>query len=189
MVGRLVEQEDRRTSQQQLGQLDAHAPAARKLAGGAREVRTTESQTQQRALDVGFAGVAAEDAIAVVGVVEPVQQLLVLGRAVVGALGYGGRQALYFRLDAQHFVEGLGRLVDQRGGVGNAHLLRKVAYRALAVEGHCPRSGLLLADDSAQQGGLARAVLAHKTYSVLGVYQQRYVVEQRPAAVTYREVV
>ncbi len=86
-------------------------------------------------------------------------------------------------------MKSLGGLLDQRGGVGDLHLLGQVAYRALAVHGHRARSGLLFARDDAQQGGFARAVLAYQTYAILGIYEKRYVVEEGPPSVTYREIV
>ena len=125
----------------------------------------------------------------VLRVVEAMQERFVFGRFVIGALGYLRGQRFYLGFEAQHLVEGLFCLGLQRGGVGHAHLLRQVAYGAFAVHGHGARGGLLLARYDAQQGGLARTVLAHQTYAVLGVYEKRYVVEEGPPSVTYREVV
>ena len=189
VVGGLVEQEDRRPPEQQLRQLDTHAPAARKLARGAVEVLAAESQTQQGFLDVGVARLAAQDVKMVVGVVQAVQQLLVLGRLVVGPFGDFGRQPLDLRLQPQHLLEGFGRLLGQRGRVGHLHLLGQVAHRALAVFGHGARRGLLQPHDQLQQGRLARAVLAHQTDAVLGVDQKRNIVEEGPAPVAYRKIV
>ena len=189
VVRGLVEQEDRRPAQQQLRQLDTHAPAPRELARGAAEIRTLESQAEQRLLDVGVARFAAEDVIMVLGVVEPVQQLLVGGAFVVGALGDLACQRVDLRLEPQHLFEGFGRLLDERRGVGHAHRLRQVTDRAVAVERHGSRGGLLLARDDTQQRRLARAVLPHQADAVLGVYQKRNIVEEGPAPVAHREIV
>ena len=189
MVRGLVEQEDRGSPQQQLRQLDTHAPAAGELARRTTEVLALEAQAEQRLLDVGIARLAAEDVVAVLRVVQTVQQLLVVGAFVVGALGDLARQALNLGLEAQHLVEGLGRLLDERRGVGHAHRLGQVADRTLAVDRHGTRRGLLLAGDDAQQGRLARAVLAHQTDPVLGIDQKRDIVEEGPAPVAYRKVV
>ena len=186
VVGGLVEQEDRRTTQQQLRQLDAHAPAARELARGAVEILAPEAQTQQGLLDVGVARLAAQDMELVVGVVQTVQQLFVLGRLVVGPLGDLGRQPLDLRLQPQHLLEGLGRLLGEGGRVGHLHLLGQITHRALAVFGHGARGGLLQPPDQPQQGALARAVLAHPTAALLGVDQKRHLPEEGPAPVTYR---
>ena len=122
-------------------------------------------------------------------VVEAVYERGVFVRLVIGALGDLRGQRLYLGFEAQNLVESLFGLGLQSGGVGHAHLLGQVTYRALAVHGHRARSGLLFARDDAQQGGFARAVLAYKAYAVFGVYEKRYVVEEGPPSVTYREIV
>ena len=127
--------------------------------------------------------------VVVLRVVEPVQQSLVIGALVVGALGDLAREPFDLGFQTQHFIERLGRLVGQRGGVGHAHGLRQVADRTLAVDRDGTRRGLLLARDDAQERGLARAVLAHQTDAVLGIDQKRNIVEKGPAAVADREVV
>ncbi len=189
VVGRLVEQKNRGTAQQQLGKLDAHAPAARKLARRTAEVLALETQPQERLLDVGVARLAAKNMVVVLRVVEPMEQLLVVGALVVGAFGDFARQPLDFGLYAQHLLERLGRLVGQGRGIGHAHGLRQVTDGTLAVDRHGARRRLLFARDDAQQRSLARAVLAHEPDAHLGVYQKRDIVEKGPAAVADRQVV
>ena len=189
VVRRLVEQENRGASQQQLGQLDAHAPAARELARRPAEILAAESQAEQRLLDVGVARLAAEDVEAVLRIVEPVEQLLVGGTLVVGAFGDFTRERGNLGLEAQHLVEGLGRLLDQRRGVGHAHRLGQIANRAFAVDGHGTRRRLLFPGDDAQQRGFARAVLAHQADTVLGIDEERDIVEEGPAPVAYGKIV
>ena len=84
MIGRLIEQENRRALQQQLRQLDTHTPTARELTCRALEIGTLEAQAEQRALDIGLAGIATKDMVAVVSHVELMNQLLVLRTLVVG---------------------------------------------------------------------------------------------------------
>ncbi len=127
--------------------------------------------------------------VLVLCVVEAVEQLLVGGGFVVGALGDFGRQTTDFGLQQQHLVKSLGGLLDQRGGVGDLHLLGQVADRAFAVHGHGARRGLLFAHDQAQERGFARAVLAHQTDAVARVDEKRYVVEKGPAPVAHGEIV
>ena len=189
VVGRLVQQENRGPAQQQFRQLDAHAPAARKFARGTLEVATLESQTEQRLLDVRFAGIAAQDVIMVGRFVQPVEQRFVVGRFVVGALGDFAGEAGDFGFELQHFVEGFGRLFDECRSVRYAHLLREVADRAFAVVGDRTRGGLLFAHDQTQQSRFTGAVLTDQADAVLGVDEQGYVVEKRPAAIADGEVV
>ena len=189
MVRRLVEQEDRGTAQQQLRQLDAHAPAARELARGAAEVLAAETQPEERLLDVGVARLAAEDVVAILRLRQPVQELPVGGALVIGALGDFVRDAPDLGFEPQHFVECLGRLLGQRRGVGHLHLLGQIADRTLAVDRNGSRRGLLLTHDQTQKRRLAGPVPAHQTDAVLGVDQKRDIVEEGPAPVAYRKVV
>ena len=189
VVRRFVQQEDRGPPEQQLRQLDTHAPAARELARGAPEIRPFEPEAQQRLLDVRVAGLAAEDMIVVLRVVQTVQELFVFGAFVVGALGDLARQGLDLGLEPQHLLEGLGGLLRERRGVRHAHRLRQVSDRAVAVERHGARRGLLFARDDAQERGFARSVLAHQSDAVLRVDQQRNIVEKGPAPITDGKVV
>ena len=189
MVRRFVQQEDRGPPEQQFRQLDTHAPAARELARGAPEIRPFEPEAQQRLLDVRVAGLAAEDMIVVLRVVQTVQELFVFGAFVVGALGDLARQGLDLGLEPQHLLEGLGGLLRERRGVRHAHRLRQVSDRAVAVERHGARRGLLFARDDAQERGFARSVLAHQSDAVLRVDQERNIVEKGPAPITDGKVV
>ena len=189
MVRGLVQKEDRRTPQQQLRQFDTHAPAARELARGTPEIRTFEPEAQQGLFDVSVAGLAAEDVVVVLRVVQAVQELFVFGAFVVGALGDLARQTGDLGLQPQHLFEGFGGLLHERRGVGHAHRLRQVTDRAVAVERHGTRRGLLFSRDDAQQRGLARAVLAHQTDAVLGIDQERNIIEEGPAPIADGEVI
>ena len=54
VVGRFVEQEHVRTTEQEFRQLDTHAPSATELGGRAVEVRTAESQAHERTFYLGL---------------------------------------------------------------------------------------------------------------------------------------
>ena len=189
MVRRLVEQEDRGTAQQQFRQLDTHAPAAREFARRASEIPAFEPEPQQRLFDIRFAGLAAEDMVVILRIVQAVQQLRITVAFVVGTLRDLARQVLDLGLEAQHLLERLGGLLDERRRIGHTHGLRQVADRTVAVQGHAARGRLLLARNDAQQRGFARPVPADEADAVFGVYQERYVVEERPAPVTYSKIV
>ena len=125
----------------------------------------------------------------VLRVVQPVQKQFVGGALVVGALGDLARQGLDLGFEPQHLFESFGGLLHECRGVGHAHRLRQVADRAVAVERHGARGGLLLARDDAQQRGFAGAVAAHEADAVLGIDQERNIVEEGPAPVTDGEIV
>ena len=125
----------------------------------------------------------------VLRIIQPVQELLVFGTFIIGALGDLTRQGRNLGLQPEHFLEGLGGLLRERRGIRNAHRLRQVTNRAVAVGRHGSRRGLLLAHDDAQQRGFARAVLTHQTDAVLRIDQQRNIVEEGPAPITYGKVI
>ena len=162
---------------------------SRKFARGTLEVAALESQAEQRLLDVRFAGIAAQDVIMVGRFVQPVEQRFVVGRFVVGALGDFAGETGDFGFELQHFVEGFGRLFDECRSVRYAHLLGEVADRAFAVVGDRTRGGLLVTHDQAQQSRFACTVLTDQADAVLGVDEQGYVIEKRPAAIADGEVV
>ena len=117
------------------------------------------------------------------------QQRFVPGALVVGALGNLRGQLLDLPLESDQFGEGRFRFGIQRRRVGHFHLLRQVAYRALAVARHGARGGRLLADQHLQHRRLAGSVLADESDAVLGVDQKRNVPEQVPASEADRQVV
>ena len=116
-------------------------------------------------------------------------QLLIFGRFVVVALGQRGCNLFDLILDGNHLGKGFGRFVDKRSGVGNLHLLRKIADRTVAISSYGTRGGLLFARDDAQQGGLTCAVLANQTDSILRIDQKRNLVKERPTAETDGEII
>ena len=122
-------------------------------------------------------------------VVQAVQELFVFGAFVIGALGDLARQGLDLGLQPQYLFEGFGGLLHECRGVGHAHRLRQVTDRAVAVERHGARRGLLFSRDDAQERGLARSVLAHETDTVLGVDQERNIIEEGPAPIADSEVI
>ena len=77
VVGRLVQQEDVRTFQQDLSQFDTHTPTTTELARLAGEVGADESETQERLLHLALEVVHAHHVQALVGVREALYQLLV----------------------------------------------------------------------------------------------------------------
>ena len=189
VVCRLVEQKDRRPAQQYLRKLYSHSPAARELARRPVEILAFEPESQQGLFDVGIAGLASQDVVTVVAVVEPVHQTFVFIAVVVGAFGQLCGYVFDLGLETQYLVEGLCCLVEQGGCVGHLHLLRQVSDRTVAGHRYGSRRRLLLACYDAQERGLAGTVFPHQTDAVLGVDHEGYVVKKRPAAKTDGEVV
>ena len=179
MVRRLVEQQHVGTAQQNLRQLDAHAPTAGELAGGAVEVGAEEAQSQQRALHLGLIAFAAEHQVALVLLREPLHESHVVVALVVGALGEFAFHALHALLQPRCVAERLAGLFLHGGIVGQPHHLRQIAYRGVVRNIDRAARGLLLATQNLQQRRLARAVLAHEGDAVAIVDDETCLAEQR----------
>ena len=189
VVCRLVQQKDRRTAQEQLGQLDTHAPTARKLGRRTLKIATLETKAQQGLLDISLARVATQNRKAILRLIEAVQQVGIGLALIVRALGNLGRQTCDLLLQRIDLLKGLGRLLDERRCVVHTHRLRQVAERTLRTNGHGTRRGLLFTHDQAQQGRLTRAVASHQTDAVFGIDQERDVIKKGPTAIRDGEVI
>ena len=127
--------------------------------------------------------------VTVRGIVQPVEQFLVIGTFIIGAHGNLIGEFGYLPFQRDDLGKGSRRLLHETRGIGHLHLLRQVAHRAFAVFGDRARRRLLLADDEFEQRGFARAVFAHQTDAVFGIHEQRYVLKQIPAAETDGQVI
>ena len=87
MVGRLIEQQHVRASQQQFGQLDTHAPAAAELAGGTVKVAALKTQSGQCLLDFGLDVLALHQGAQLGLLGNTFDEFLVVLAVIVGALG------------------------------------------------------------------------------------------------------
>ena len=87
VVGRLLKQQHVGPPQQQFGQLDAHAPAAAELAGGAVKVATLKTQSGQCLLDFGLDVFALHQGAQLGLLGNTFDEFLVVLAVIVGALG------------------------------------------------------------------------------------------------------
>ena len=105
MVGRLVEQEQPGPAEQQLGQRDAHLPAARERLGRLGEVVLAEAEAAQHGGDaqVDAVAVVAAEALLQLGVADQHRFVLALGHAVVAEPGL---ERVHLGLLAEQLGEG-----------------------------------------------------------------------------------
>ena len=176
-------------AQQQLRQLDAHAPAAGELRRGAVEVGAQEAEAQKRLLHLCLAVVAARHGDGLRHRRHAVDQFVIGVRLVVGALGQLGGHGVEGGLHAVDMGERLAHLLLDREGILQHHLLRQIAHAHILRHRHGARRGLLQAGYNLEHGALARAVLAHKGNLVAGVYHIAYVVEKRYGGKLHRQVI
>jgi len=160
VVGRFVEQQQVGALQQQLGQGDAHLPAAGEGLAGLLPVGLRKAETAQHFADLRLHGVAA-------ALGEELLGLGVAGQQLAVPLAETRFEPLEFLFEGQQSGQRRAHLGEQRPAVVLEPLLRQVAEAG-------PLGGLHLAavDSGAagqhlEQGGLAGAVLAAQADAVL----------------------
>ena len=188
MVGRLVEQEDVRTAQQQFGQLDAHAPAAAELACGTVKIITAESQTQQSLLEFRLIIAAAHHLIALALTGKAVYESMILLTLIIRALHHLVVQTLNLGLELVYILKGGLGLLPDRTCIGQFHYLRQVTDGHLLWYGDRARCGLLHTGNNLKHGRFARTVLAHQGNTVLVTYNVADIMKQRTGAELYFKI-
>jgi hypothetical protein len=118
-----------------------------------------------------------QEAFVLVG--EAVDQFVVVGGVVVGALGQLVVELLQFGLHVEDVFEGAFSLLQHGAFVAEHHHLGEVADGDFARHRHGARGGLLLARQDFQHGGFARAVLAHQGDAVAGIDDEGDILEER----------
>ena len=181
MVGRLVEQQQAGPAEQQLGQRDAHLPAARERLGRLGEVVLAEAQAAQHGRDaqVDAVAVVAPEALLQLGVADQHRLVLALGNAVVA-------EPLLERVHLGLLVEQLGegdrRLVEERPPAVVEAVLRQVADGQAGRLDDLARVGLVEAGQHPQEGRLAGAVRAAEADPVALADLPGHVLEQDAVA-------
>ena len=182
MVCGLVEHEHLGIADQQLGQRDAHLPAAGEVRGGLLDVAFLEAQAEQHAADLGLDGVAAQHLVGVArtagcgklalgGVVA--QRLLQLAQTLLGF------QNLHLR----------GHDLLEDGAIGHLDgFLLQVAHTGTLCEQDAALVGVLAAADDVEHSGFAGAVGAYERQAVVFLQLERDVGEQRAPAERLRQM-
>ena len=179
VVRRLVEQQHVRFLQQDLRQLDTHAPASAELMSRTFQIGAQEAQTAQCAFDLCLVVLSTHHHIPLVFLCVALHQLHIVITLIVSA----------FRQFPIHLVEpflhpritgkGLARLLPHRRIVLQVHHLRQIAYRRIVRHGHHTLRRALLSAQNLQQGTLACPVLAHQRNAVAVVHHETGISKQR----------
>ena len=184
VVRRLVEQQQRRAAQQQLGERDAHLPSARKRLGRFVEIGLREPQALEHL------GHAQLDAVAFVlaevlgqlviaheeGLVLAVRQRRV-GERVLDPIDLGAR--------LEERPEGLGDFVLQRAARVRQPVLRQVAHGQRRRPGNRAGVRLVQAGQHPEQRRLARAVRSDQADALAVVHLPGDGVEQHAFAESF----
>ena len=185
MVGGLVEQQHVGLLQQNLCQLDTHAPATRELAGGTLQVRTLEAQTHQGALQLCLAVVGTQHHIALVLQRKLLNQCQIALALVIRALSQLLVQCVDLGFQLRHIRESLLGFLTNGGVVLQYHHLRQVADGGIRRYAHHTLCRLLLSAEYLQQCRLSCTVLTHKGYTVTVVHHETGTCKQRLHAKFY----
>ena len=177
MVGRLVEQQQVGLAEQQLGQRDAHLPAAGKRLGRPLEIAGLEAEPLEHrpGAELDFVPAAQPETILQVAVAREHRVVLGLGD---GRVAQPLLERVHFGLDGEQGRERAARFVEHRpAGMGQA-VLRQVAdgQRRRLEDG--ARVGLVEPRHHPEERRLAGAVRAAQTDALPGRDLPRDVVEQ-----------
>jgi len=175
VVGRFVEQQQIRAAHQCLGEIQAHAPAARETAHARACLVEREAEAEQQCFGARRRRVA-------VGVGERGVRFG-FGRAVMR--GGRRRDACFDRAQRRIAVQ---RIVE-RGFIDGGRLLRDV--RDLPRRRHCKITSVRvqLAEQHGEQGRFTRAVCAHEACLLAGIEREGGLFEKRLRAARETELV
>ena len=165
MVGRLVEQQDVRSFENQGGQRDPHLPAAREGFGRFLEIVGTETEAAQNAghFQLDVVTVAVPELVLEVRVAFKHRLLFVARVAVVGELLLETR---HFFLGVKQRLERAAGLFGQRAARVRQSVLREVADRQVRLAGDGAVVRLVEARQHPEQRGLSGAVRAAQPHPV-----------------------
>ena len=189
MVGRFVEEQDVRSLEENLCEFDSHSPSSREFGGGAVKLLRFESQACECSFRFGSSAFRTKELQTFVFVGEAFNEFHVVLAVVVLSLRQFASQFLHFLSQAFDGTEGGHGLFHDGASVLELHDLREIANRVVLAGADRPRGGTLLAAEDFQQGRFPRTVFPHECHSVLGVYHERHVREERTCVEFHRKIV
>ena len=152
MVGGLVEQQHIRLLQQNLRQLDTHAPTTRELASGTFQIRTFKAQTHQGTLQLCLAVLCTHHHIALMLQRKLLDQCQITLALVVGTLSQLLVQRIHLGFQLRHIRKGLLSLLTNGGIILQNHHLRQIAYRRIVGNADHATGRFLLSTEYFEQG-------------------------------------
>ena len=113
---------------------------------------------------------------------DTVYHLLITFRLVIRTLRQLSIQAIDLLLHLMDMLESAFRLLPNRTGIHQLHVLGQVSDRDLLRYANSSRSRRLQACEYFQHCRFARSVLAHQSDTVLLVYHKRNIIKKRKTA-------
>ena len=184
VVGGLVEQQQVGLFEQQLGERDAHLPAAGELFGAAFPIALRKAEAAEHGAHLRFDGVAVARAELAFGLVKPLGDLRVF-RAGGVEFGHAVGQVLLLLFELAQVGEH-GHALGEDGAAGEREpFLRQVAEGDALLGGHDAGIESLDAGQHFQERRLAGAVGAHDAGAFVGRHQPVGVFKKDSGAVTF----
>ncbi len=178
VIGRLVEQQQIRLFEQQLGQRDAHLPAAGKFLGSAMPLRVRKAEAGQNRANLRFDGVTVARAEFAVELMKAIGHLRVFGAGRIQLRHLLG-EVLHFAFHVVERREHRHAFGEDAAPGQRKPVLRKVSRADAAGHAERPVVERLDPRQHLQQRRLAGAVGAHQTRTVLGRDQPIQIFEQQ----------
>ena len=186
VVGGLVEQQQPRLAQQQLGQRQAHLPAARKMLGGQLEIRRGEAKAAQDGRDAQLDRVTVADPEALLRRAVAVEQRLV-GLGGDAGVGEAVFEVVHLGLEVEQRPQGIAGFGEHRTARVQQPVLGQVTDGQGARPDHLAAVGLVEPGEDPQQGGLAGPVRPAQADPIAVADVPRHVIEEHPLAETLRQ--
>ena len=182
VIGGLVEQKQVGFANKQLGERDAHLPAAREIAGMAGHVVFLEAQAEQHAAHLRFKAISAERFVALA---RTAARGKLLGSGIFVQACLELMEALFGLKD---FLLARNDLVENGAVFHLDGFLLQIAHDGALGEHHIARVGIFVPGNDLQHGGFTRAIRADQRQSIVGLKAKARVGEQRSAAEAFREM-
>ena len=185
VVGGLVEQQQIRFLQQQLGQFYAHAPASRELTSWPVQVAAKESQAEQCPLHFSLTIFCPHHQIAFVLLGESLHQCHIVIAVIVGTLCHLLVHRVYPFFQPCHTGKCLTRLFPYRRIVCQQHHLRQITDSGVYWYIHGSATRPLLSAQYLKQRRLSGTILTDQCHTVTVVDDKTGICEQRLRAERY----
>ena len=178
MVGRLIEQQHIRLLQQNLGQLDAHAPSSGELTGRSLEILAGETESAQGSLYLSLVVFAAHHHVALVLLGELLHQLGIAFALIVSAVGHLLLHLVEACLHLGIVGESLSGFLLHGGIILQFHHLWQVADGGFVRDSHHTIRRFLQAAEYLEHRRFSGSVLTHQGNAVAVVNDEAYIMEE-----------
>ncbi len=170
VIGRFVEQQQVGLFEQQLGQRDAHLPAAGEFLGAALPVAFAEAEAAEDSTHLGFDGVAVARAELAFGAMKAVRHGGVFGAGRIEVAHPRGQLLLLF-LERPQFVEHRHAFGEYGAAGERESFLGQITDGDAALHGDVAGIEALDPGQHLEQGRFSGAVSAHEAGAFLGRHQ------------------